>query len=128
MINELKMLIPELAEIQIEAFKKLKVAPNSVDQYQLTQLIELNNEDVQEVLDRRIRYWELIKKMPGLIKGIPEYQLGICMHILFTMEETWVQHNPDGVNAMWDLFDELYQKFHPEIKLIWLPLRTSSNI
>ena len=32
MINELKMLIPELAEIQIEAFKKLKAAPNSVEQ------------------------------------------------------------------------------------------------
>ena len=128
MINELKMLIPELAEIQIEAFKKLKAAPNSVDQYQLNQLIEFNNEDVQEVLDRRIRYWELIKKMPALINGIPEYQLGICMHILFTMEEIWVQKNPDGVNAMWDLFDKLYLKFHPEIKLIWLPSRTSSNI
>ena len=37
------------------------------------------------------------------------------------MEETWVQTNVDGVIAMWDLFDEMYKKFHPEIKLIWLP-------
>jgi hypothetical protein len=121
MKKELKTLIQELADIQITSFEKLKAVPNSVDQYQLNELIEFNNNDILEVLDRRIRYWQFIKEMPEAITGIPEYQLGICVHILFVMEETWVQTNVDGVIAMWDLFDEMYKKFHPEIKLIWLP-------
>lgn len=121
MKKELKTLIQELADIQITSFEKLKAVPNSVDQYQLNELIEFNNNDILEVLDRRIRYWQFIKEMPGAITGIPEYQLGICVHILFVMEETWVQTNVDGVIAMWDLFDDMYKKFHPEIKLIWLP-------
>lgn len=121
MKKELKTLIQELADIQITSFEKLKAVPNSVDQYQLNELIEFNNNDILEVLDRRIRYWQFIKEMPEAITEIPEYQLGICVHILFVMEETWVQTNVDGVIAMWDLFDEMYKKFHPEIKLIWLP-------
>lgn len=121
MKKELKTLIQELADIQITSFEKLKAVPNSVDQYQLNELIEFNNNDILEVLDRRIRYWQFIKEMPEAITGIPEYQLGICVYILFVMEETWVQTNVDGVIAMWDLFDEMYKKFHPEIKLIWLP-------
>lgn len=121
MKKELQQIIRELAQIQIEAFQKLKANPNSVDQYQLNQLIEFNDQDVQEVLDARIRYWELIHQMPEAIVGIPEYQLGICTHILFTMEETWVQTNVDGVLALWDLFDQMYKRHHPEINLIWLP-------
>lgn len=120
---ELQKIIKELASIQITAFQKLKANPNSVDQHQLNELIEFNDQDIQEVLDSRIRYWKLIQDMPEAIVGIPEYQWGICVHILYTMEETWVQENVDGVNALWDLLDDMYKKFHPEIKLIWLPQR-----
>lgn len=123
MKKELQQIIQELAKIQIEAFTQLKANPNSVDQYQLNQLIEFNNQDVQEVLDSRIRYWKLIHDMPEAIVGIPEYQLGVCTHILFTMEETWVQTNVDGVLALWDLFDNMYKKFHPEVNLLWLQKR-----
>ena len=119
MKKELKEIIKELAQIQIEAYQRLKADPASVDQYQLNQLIEFNDQDVIEVLESRIRYWELIKKLPNAIHGISSYQLGVCTHILFTMEETWVETNVDGVIALWDLFDELYKKHHPEINLLW---------
>lgn len=124
MKKELKEIIQELAQIQIEAFLQLKASPDSVDQYQLNQLIEYGDNDVIEVLENRIKYWKLIQEIPEAIMGIPPYQLGVCTHILFTMEETWVQNNPDGVIALWDLFDNMYQKFHPEIKLLCLPKKT----
>lgn len=127
MKKELKEIIKELAQIQIEAYQKLKADPASVDQYQLNQLIEFNDQDVIEVLESRIRYWELIKKLPNAIQGISSYQLGVCTHILFTMEETWVEINVDGVIALWDLFDELYKKHHPEINLLWYQPNKSKN-
>lgn len=125
MKKELKEIIQELAQIQIEALLQLKASPYSVDQYQLHQLIEYGDNDIIEVLENRIKYWKLIQEIPEAIMGISPYQLGVCTHILFTMEETWVQNNPDGIIALWDLFDIMYQKFHPEIKLLWLPKKTS---
>lgn len=119
MKNELKQIIKELAQIQIDALTNLMAEPDSVDQYQLNQLIEFNNDDIKEVLVHRIRYWKFIQDIPEAIMGIPPYQLGVCTHILFTMEETWVQDNADGVIALWGLFDNLYKKFHPEVNLIW---------
>lgn len=119
MKNELKQIIKELAQIQIDAFTTLMAEPDSVDQYQLNKLIEFDNNDIKEVLESRIRYWKFIQDTPEAIIGIPPYQLGVCTHILFTMEETWVQDNADGVIALWDLFDNLYKKFHPEVNLIW---------
>lgn len=127
MIKELKTLIKELANIQIEAYTKLKASPKSVDQYQLNKLIEFNNNDIIGVLESRIRFWEFVKEYPEALEGVSEYQLGVCTHILFTMEETWVQHNADGVIAMWDLFDKMYKKFHPEVKILWLPKRKLSR-
>ena len=50
MKKELKEIIKELAQIQIEAYNRLKADPASVDQYQLNQLIEFNDQDVIEVL------------------------------------------------------------------------------
>lgn len=129
MKKELKQIIQELAAIQIEAYTRLMANPDSVDQYQLNQLIEFNQDDVIEVLEARIRYWKTVQNLPQLIKGISPYQLGVCTHILFVMEETWVQDNVDGVLALWDLFDELYKKHHPEINLLkWYQPNKSKNI
>lgn len=123
MKKELKMIIQELAEIQIQAFELLKKDSTILNDKELSMILGVKAGSLTHYhINKRIRIWEAIRNNPELLRQISsEYQWGICVHILFTMEEEWVQINPDGVIALWELLDDIYAKFHPEIRLFtWL--------
>lgn len=124
MKKELKMIIQELAEIQIQAFLLLEKDPGYLTDKELQDLFRIshNSKELYEAIQKRINFWLSVKAEPEILRELySEYQWGICVHILFTMEEEWVQTNPDGVIALWELLDDIYAKFHPEIRLFtWL--------
>ena len=47
-----------------------------------------------------------------------EYQLYICSHILFKMEDEWIHDLSQGVYGAWELLHKETNKFHPELTLI----------
>ena len=63
---------------------------------------------------------DLIKIKPkGAANGeLDEYQLLLCSHILWKMEEVWILDNPQGVNGAWLEINKAISKFHPEYTLI----------
>ena len=118
MKKELKIIIQKLSSIQIEALKNLYNHPDSVDQYNLRKYIGFTRGDILDTIHSRIKYWEFIHNNPEAIKGISEYQLGICSHIGFIMEEEWVKDYPSGVLDFWELIDKLYKNYHPELEFL----------
>ena len=116
------MIIKELAEIQIQAFELLKKDSTLLEDKDLSMLLRVKVGALTHYhINKKIRIWKSIQNNPELLRQISsEYQWGICVHILYTMEEEWVQDNADGVIQLWELLDNIYKKFHPEIKLLWL--------
>ena len=47
-----------------------------------------------------------------------EYQLMICSHILFKMEDEWLIDNSQGVCGAWELLHKIQINYHPEITLL----------
>lgn len=55
---------------------------------------------------------------PQLINMLSEYQMMVCSHILFRMEDEWVHTNSQGVLGTWAIFQRANLKFHPELTLL----------
>jgi hypothetical protein len=132
MDNETKQIINSIADIQIEALQRIKQNENKPNASLSRDLVlkflgfEEDSEDtleirrqVHEVIDQRIDTYRNIKEYPYLIKMLSEYQLFMCSHILFNMEDTWILDNAQGVQGAWSLIKEAIHKFRPEFSLLF---------
>lgn len=139
MDKETSQIIKNIAEIQIEALKRIidkEDEPNASLSQEL--LMELLNIDISQLeegtpynkmnqklktlihrkVDMRIDAYKQMIDIPTAIYCLDEYQLLLCSHILWKMEEVWILDNPQGVNGAWLEINRAISKFHPEYTLI----------
>ena len=140
MDKETSQIIKNIAEIQIEALRRIidkEDEPNASLSQEL--LIELLNIDISQLLesgtpynkmnqklktlihrkvDMRIDAYKQMIEIPTAIYCLDEYQLLLCSHILWKMEEVWILENSQGVNGAWLEINRAISKFHPEYTLI----------
>lgn len=131
MDKETRQIINSIAEIQIEALQRIKANENKPNASLSKDLVLkfLGVEDdhhefdisqqVQDVINQRIETYKNIQEYPYLIKMLSEYQLFMCSHILFKMEDTWIIDNSQGVHGAWSIIKEAIYKFRPEFSLLW---------
>jgi len=115
-----KDVIRLIAEIQIEALNRLKTDwDRDHDRYNLiSKLLQITNDEVDESIDAHLHIYQDLLDMPTTIAMLSEYQLMLCSHILFKMEDEWISLNPNGVVGAWDAIREANIKYHPEFTLI----------
>ena len=139
MDKETSQIIKNIAEIQIEALQRIidnEDKPNASLSQEL--IIDLLNIDVSKLeegtpynkmnqklktlihrkVDMRIDAYKQMIEIPTAIYCLDEYQLLLCSHILWKMEEVWILDNPQGVNGAWLEINRAISKFHPEYTLI----------
>lgn len=139
MDKETSQIIKNIAEIQIEALQRIidnEDKPNSSLSQEL--IIYLLNIDISQLeegtpynkmnqklktlihrkVDMRIDAYKQMIEIPTAIYCLDEYQLLLCSHILWKMEEVWILDNPQGVNGAWLEINKAISKFHPEYTLI----------
>lgn len=120
-----KDIINKIADIQVAALdnicKNIEHLPNDL----IAEFLDCPpgyEEDKQILLEEaqaRLEAYKYMKDYPSMIQALSEYQLYICSHILFRMEEEWVQDNPEGVTKTWELLFKHIDKFHPSLTLLW---------
>lgn len=115
---ETKEVVKNIAQIQIEALTNIKNNITTTEPDLLRKLLQINNEEMLDSVNHHIRIYEEIYEMPQLIKTLNEYQLYICSHILFKMEDEWIHDLSQGVYGAWELLHRETHKFHPELTLI----------
>ena len=139
MDKETSQIIKNIAEIQIEALQRIidnEDKPNASLSQEL--IIDLLNIDISQLeegtpynkmnqklktlihrkVDMRIDAYKQLIDIPTAIYCLDEYQLLLCSHILWKMEEVWILDNPQGVNGAWLEINKAISKFHPEYTLI----------
>lgn len=130
MDKETQQIIYSIAEIQIEALQRIKAnedKPNaSLSRELVLKFLGIEDDsstrlqqEVNEVINQRIETYKQIQEYPHLIKMLSEYQLFVCSHILFKMEDTWILDNAQGVTGAWAIIKEAAYKFRPEFSLLW---------
>lgn len=115
---ETKEVVKNIAQIQIESLTNIKNNITTTEPDLLRKLLQINNEEMLDSVNHHIQIYEEIYEMPQLIKTLNEYQLYICSHILFKMEDEWIHDLSQGVYGAWELLHRETNKFHPELTLI----------
>ena len=107
---ETKTVIKNIAQIQVEALTHISKNLEDTDHYLLK----------RGVLDNMIKLYSDMIEYPQLIKTLTEYQLYVCSHILWKMEEEWITDNSQGVLGAWAIIQKYTNVLHPELTLLKL--------
>lgn len=122
MDKETKDIVRLIAGIQVDALSNLKqevIDENPFpDKEMLFKLLNIQDGDILDALNNRINIYTEMVETPQLIGILDEYQLYICSHILFKMEDEWINDNSQGVINTWSLLRKYTSKFHPELTLL----------
>lgn len=121
MDKETKDIIKLIAGIQIESLNSLKDDVNNgnnIAEDLIKKFLQIDNDEIIQALDEHIQLYVDIEQTPQLINMINEYQMMVCSHILFRMEDEWVHTNSQGVLGTWAIFQRANLKFHPELTLL----------
>jgi hypothetical protein len=121
MDKETKDIVKLIAGIQIESLNSLKediTKGNNIAQDLIKKLLQIDNDEIIRALDEHIELYVEIENTPQLINILSEYQMLVCTHILFRMEDEWVHTNSQGVLGTWSILQKANLKFHPELTLL----------
>lgn len=121
MDKETKDIIKLIAGIQIESLNSLKDDVNNgnnIAEDLIKKFLQIDNDEIIQALDEHIQLYVDIEQTPQLINMMNEYQMLVCSHILFRMEDEWVHTNSQGVLGTWAIFQKSNLKFHPELTLL----------
>ena len=114
---EAKQVLDMVCDIQLDALESIKDYPNK-EQKLAAKLIQSNLSDWDAQLGKLMATYQNIKSIPQAITLLDEYQLLVCSHILFRMEQVWMVEYSYGISILWSIIHECMEKFHPEYKLI----------
>lgn len=114
---EAKQVLDMVCDIQLEALESIKDCPNK-EQKLAAKLIQEHESDWDNQINRLTAMYQNIKIIPQSITLLDEYQLLVCSHILFRMEQVWMVEYSYGISSFWSVIHECMEKFHPEYKLI----------
>lgn len=116
-----KKIIRYIASVQLEAisFLRKEGINQEIDKDFILKFIEAPNEkEWKSSLDKLEEIYTQLKSVPTTFKLLNEYQLLVCSHILYRMEDTWSLDNQYGVFMTWSLIHQAMKKFHPEFKIL----------
>ena len=116
---EAKQILDMVCDIQLNALQSIEDYPNK-EQKLAAKLIQSNISDWNAQLGKLKATYQNIKNIPQAITLLDEYQLLVCSHILFRMEQVWmVEYKYSyGISSLWSVIHECMEKFHPEYKLL----------
>lgn len=123
MDKETKDIVKLIAGIQIESLNSIKEDVkngNDIAQDLIKKLLQIEEGEIRGVLDNMIKLYSDMIEYPQLIKTLTEYQLYVCSHILWKMEEEWITDNSQGVLGAWAIIQKYTNVLHPELTLLKL--------
>lgn len=118
MDKETKDIIKRIASIQLDALSNIIENPEDHDHDLLITLLQVKSDEIISSAEQVYNFYKEVEDMPELIKMANEYQVLVCHHILFQMEDEWILDNSEGVLGAWAFLHEALSKFHPEFRLM----------
>lgn len=122
MDKETKDIVKLIAGIQIESLNSIKEdvkkGNNIAQDLIIKKFLQIEDDEIIRALDEHLKLYVEIENTPQLINMLSEYQMLVCSHILFRMEDEWVHNNSQGVLGTWAIFQKANLKFHPELTLL----------
>lgn len=115
--KDTKDVIRMIADIQLEAIDTIEKDPKK-DADLASLYLQVKDNNWKAAISSINGIYQQIKDIPQAIGLLDEYQLLVCTHILYSMEDSWNLSHSYGVAETWGVIHSLMKKFHPEYKLL----------
>lgn len=116
MDQETRKIFTQIASIQLEAIESIQ-KDHDVDLDLARAYLQVTNNEWETQIEFHLNLYKQMKEIPSIIRCLNEYQLLVCSHILFKMEDEWMIDNSQGVYGAWIEIHKAMLKFHPEFTL-----------
>lgn len=113
---ETRKIFTQIASIQLDAIKSIQ-KDHDVDLDLVRTFLQVSDNEWESQIEHHLDIYQQMKEIPTIIRCLTEYQLLVCAHILFKMEEDWMLDNSQGVYGAWSEIHKAMLKFHPEFTL-----------
>lgn len=111
-----RKVLSEIASIQLEALKSIKDNPDTnLDLAKA--FLQVKDDEWESQLQQHIDTYKQMIEIPTIIRCLNEYQLLVCSHILYNIQQYEEIHYPSGVSGAWQEIHKAMLKFHPEFTL-----------
>lgn len=119
MDKETKEVIKLIANIQVNALKSIIDNGYRVNHKLLCKYLQINTIEIKRATKLLLGMYQNIQEDPRSFVFLPEYQVGVCAHILFEMEDIWVNRfGIDAIHGAWQVIGRLNKEYHPEYSLV----------
>ena len=114
-----KNVIKCIAEIQVDAIESIVYSGYKVNHKLLCEYLQITTSEIRNAANLLLSMYKNITADPRSFVFLPEYQVGVCAHILFEMEEIWVnKYGFEAVHGAWEVIGKLNREYHPEYSLV----------
>lgn len=113
---ETRKIFINIASIQLEAIESIQ-SDHDVDLDLARTFLQVSDNEWETQIEHHLSIYKQMQEIPTIIRCLNEYQLLVCSHILFKMEDEWSIDNSQGVFGAWQEIHKAMLKFHPEFTL-----------
>lgn len=112
-----RKVLSRIAFIQLEALQSIKDQPDT-DLDLARAFLQVKDNEWESQLQSYMDTYKQMIEIPSIIRCLNEYQLLVCSHILYKIEESEIMvYNSQGVFGAWQEIHKAMLKFHPEFTL-----------
>lgn len=114
-----KEVIKRIADIQVSAIESIINDDYRVNHRLLCRYLQITPTEVKSATNQLLTMYQNISSNPLSFVFLPEYQVGVCAHILFEMEDVWAPTlGSDAIHGAWRVIGRLNKEYHPEYSLV----------
>lgn len=119
--ESVRAILKKLLWIEIDAYRQV-ANHKAVDPEEELFLLQFQSstKEVKSMANNRASVLENMLNQ-GILSNIlilPEIEVMMLRHILFRMEDQWVNDNPEGIRKTWELFFQIEESKQPQLQYI----------
>lgn len=115
---EAKQILDLIINLQLDSYSRiLDEQINDEDTWFLLQF-QATKEDIYQLARERINDYTDMKFYPWKLLVFDQTEIMVMRHILFRMEDLWMNFNPKGVTDLWKVFFDLEEQRTPKVRYV----------
>lgn len=111
-------ILKQIIDIQMDSYSRIIDDSISAEDKRFLMQFQSSEKELKTMAQTRLLQYHDLSRNKYLIFVMDDQELATMRHILYRMEDVWLQINPNGVRGCWGLFFSIEEQRVPKIKYI----------
>lgn len=111
-------ILRQIIEIQRTSYLRIMSDELPEDEKMFLMQFQSSEKELQTLAKQKLYLYNQLIENKYLVFVMDDQEIATMRHILYRMEDIWLQVNPDGVRGCWELFFSIEEQRTPKLKYI----------